>query len=204
MQRRAFVLAVSNASLAAAHHSINDFNWRKWETYSGRVTALEWTSPHCYVQVQVKGTALRFELDREFSMERKGVTREMLGPGREVSIRAYVHLTQANEKRAAILDLAEGSFKLMSLPEDDPFVGEWRLASPRAEGAAQRIRIWKVGEQMHCALDNQTASVLRGQRPGSHLLQLDAARHVIDDDQQTLTIIRGVDRAIVYRRHQGS
>ena len=200
MNRRTFALATLAAPLAA-HHSINDFNWRKWETYTGEVTALEWTSPHCYVRVRVAGEDLRFELDREYSMERKGVQREMLAPGRRVSIRAYVHLTDSREKRAAVLDLAEGTFRLMSLPEEDLFVGEWRLEPARAgeTATARQIRIWRVGAKVSIAYDREAATTPDVQRPGSHVLIVAGVRHVLSEDHQTLTLER-----TMYRRHAGT
>lgn len=198
MNRRTFALTLAAAPLVA-HHSINDFNWRKWETYAGEVTALEWGSPHCYVRVRVEGQELRFELDREFSMERKGVRREMLEPGRKVSIRAYVHLTDVHEKRAAVLDLAEGSFRLMSLPEEDLFVGEWRLEGPQIVGAARRIRIWRVGAKLSIAYDQESAVAPMAERPGSHVLLVAGTRLVLSEDYQTLQFSQAA-----YRRYSGT
>lgn len=82
--------ATLSATGAEAHHSAAMFDKSKTVTLAGTVKELQWTSPHCWIQLMVPGdTGLSewsIEMGAPFELLRNGVRRSSLKPGDKVTI----------------------------------------------------------------------------------------------------------------------
>jgi Family of unknown function (DUF6152) len=78
---------------AWAHHSQSEFDFRSTVEVEGRVTKLEWRSPHARLYVDVindKGEVVNwnFELPSPLTLMRRGWKRDALKPGDLVKVKA--------------------------------------------------------------------------------------------------------------------
>lgn len=101
MRRRALQLLFAAAGVAliavtpsAAHHGVTNYDMKKTIVLSGKVTAFDWSNPHClaYLDVsddsgQVKHWTL--ELSSTFSMAQRGWTRDSLKRGDSISVETH-------------------------------------------------------------------------------------------------------------------
>lgn len=97
MNRRGFAkLALTGAMLVAAvpiifsHHSWAGFDMEQVQTVQGRVKEVQWTNPHCFIQVMVSAEAgpeeWSIEMHSPGVSTRMGWNRETLRPGDQVSV----------------------------------------------------------------------------------------------------------------------
>jgi hypothetical protein len=87
---RAFVLALFCVQ-ADAHHSGAMFDQKKEVTLTGTVKAFQYTNPHSWLLVDVKGkdgkvTTWGFEAEGPSTLTRAGIRRSDLGPGTPIEI----------------------------------------------------------------------------------------------------------------------
>ena len=86
-------LTLAPALSAWAHHSQSEFDFRSVVEVKGRVTKLEWKSPHARLYVDVvndKGEVVNwnFELPSPITLMRRGWKRDSLKPGDHVTVKA--------------------------------------------------------------------------------------------------------------------
>ena len=85
----ALCLAVVPA--ASAHHSQSEYDLRAKVDVEGKVTRLEWKSPHAWIYLDVtneKGETVNwsFELPSPVTLMRRGWTRDSLKPGDHIKV----------------------------------------------------------------------------------------------------------------------
>ncbi len=97
MSRRLGVLlaaAMFSAGPAWAHHSSAMFDSSRTITLAGTVKELQWTSPHCWIQLMSPDAAgvvaeWSIEMAAPFELMRRGWKLSTLKPGDKVTIVAY-------------------------------------------------------------------------------------------------------------------
>ena len=90
-----FLMGVLIAWLpAAAHHSFAPFDTDRVVSITGTVTEFEWSNPHSYVHVDVKGE--KGDLEKWVAeltglpmLSRAGWSRDIIKPGDQVTIHGY-------------------------------------------------------------------------------------------------------------------
>jgi hypothetical protein len=100
------MLLVVVATVAAAHHSSAMFDDKQRVTLTGTVRTFQWSSPHCYVQLLVKGQ----QGEEEWSLEmgapmylyRLGWRPSSLKPGDQVTVQ--VAPLRSGEKGGLLLE----------------------------------------------------------------------------------------------------
>jgi Family of unknown function (DUF6152) len=85
------VLGLVLAHAAGAHHSQSEFDPRKRVELTGKVTRLDWRSPHARIYIDVvdaegKTVNWDFELPSPTTLMRRGWTRNSLQPGDQVTV----------------------------------------------------------------------------------------------------------------------
>ncbi|HUO21811.1 MAG TPA: DUF6152 family protein [Caulobacteraceae bacterium] len=86
------VLALGAASQASAHHSFAMFDMTKNVTVTGEVKDFQWTNPHVWIEVAVKGSgdkagsSFSVECGSVSVLQKQGWTRKSLKPGDEVTV----------------------------------------------------------------------------------------------------------------------
>ena len=115
MRRLRSVIAamVVFTATASAHHSPAAFDVSSQITLQGRVTRLDWTSPHTYIYVTVesapgKPAEWMLETDAVPILTRSGWRRELLAVGSVVTVRANPD-RNAQRNHALIVSIALGS-----------------------------------------------------------------------------------------------
>ena len=87
----ASALALAGGGLAApafAHHSFAMFDQKKVMTLQGSVVEFQWTNPHAFIELEVKGGRhWSIELNSTNNLKRQGWTKAALKPGDKVSVR---------------------------------------------------------------------------------------------------------------------
>ena len=84
------LLALGVAVPAQAHHSAAMFDKSKTVTLTGAVREMQWTSPHCWIQLLVPGDAgtgeWSIEMGAPFELIRNGLRRSTLKPGDKITV----------------------------------------------------------------------------------------------------------------------
>jgi len=85
------VFCMALVPLAWAHHSQSEYDLRSKVEVEGKVTKLEWKSPHAWIYVDVtndKGETVNwsFELPSPATLMRRGWTRDSLKPGDHIKV----------------------------------------------------------------------------------------------------------------------
>ena len=101
MRKTGLLVAVAGILLSAAapllaHHAFSaEFDQSKPIKMSGEITKLEWTNPHAWLFVDVKGSdgkavSWRFEMGAPNALLRAGWSRSDIKPGTEVTISGFL------------------------------------------------------------------------------------------------------------------
>ena len=94
MMNRVHCILVGTAALAAssaeAHHSAAMFDKTRTVTLAGTVRELQWTSPHCWIQMIAPGDAgpseWSIEMGAPFELYRGGWRPAILKPGDKITV----------------------------------------------------------------------------------------------------------------------
>lgn len=91
MRAMAVIIGMALAQVAVGHHSQSEFDPRKRVELTGKVTKLDWRSPHARLYVDVVDAEGRtvnwdFELASPTTLMRRGWTRNSLQPGDQVTV----------------------------------------------------------------------------------------------------------------------
>jgi Family of unknown function (DUF6152) len=110
---------------ARAHHSmVAEFSMNKLITLRGTLTRMEWTNPHGWIYVDVKGADGRIEnwaieTGNPHHMKQRGLTKEDFRPGSKVIVLGYKAKQDARRAAGMLITFTdreanghEGSFSL--------------------------------------------------------------------------------------------
>ncbi len=101
-----FVLLAAAATTSSAHHSFGaEFDSNKPVKMTGVVTRVEWTNPHVYLFVDVKGkngavTNWGFEMGPPHMLQKAGWKRNSLTLGEQVQIEGWLARDGSNHANA--------------------------------------------------------------------------------------------------------
>lgn len=101
MRKTGFLVAVAGILLSAAapllaHHAFSaEFDQSKPIKLSGEITKLEWTNPHAWLFIDVKGpdgkvVTWRLEMGAPIALLRAGWSRDDIKPGTAVTISGFL------------------------------------------------------------------------------------------------------------------
>jgi hypothetical protein len=99
--RRLF-LAMASALVpgaAFAHHGWGGYDTSKSFEVTGAILKSTYENPHCEIEVQVEGKLWHFVLAPPSRMQRRGITPEMIAPGKTCTVFGYPHTTKPDEAR---------------------------------------------------------------------------------------------------------
>jgi hypothetical protein len=99
---RLLVLAclLITTSHAVAHHGWSGYDSDKGVTLTGVIKESGYEHPHGFIKLQTKDKLWLAVLAPPGRMENRGLAREALKPGNEVTVVGYPHRSDANEMRA--------------------------------------------------------------------------------------------------------
>src|SRR5438046_10276613 len=119
MQTRLFlaaagILILATAAPVAAHHAFtSEFDGSKPVTLKGTVTKMEWTNPHAWLHIDVKGSdgkvvAWMIEGGAPNALLRRGWNKNSVAPGTAVVVQGYRARDGSNRASGGDLTLPDG------------------------------------------------------------------------------------------------
>jgi hypothetical protein len=112
--RRLF-LAMSAALVpgtAFAHHGWSGYDTAKAFEVTGAIRKSTYENPHCEIEVEADGKLWHFVLAPPSRMTRRGVTPEMIAPGKTCTVFGYPHKSKPDEARIEYIVLDGNRFEL--------------------------------------------------------------------------------------------
>lgn len=97
---------------AFAHHGWGSYDTARAFTVTGSITRAAYENPHCEIEVQAEGRTWRFVLAPPSRMRNRGVTPQMIAPGKTCTVYGYPHRTDASEARIEYIVLDGGRYQL--------------------------------------------------------------------------------------------
>jgi len=94
------VAACAAATAAVAHHGWSGYDAEKTLTLTGTIEASGYEHPHGFIRLQTRDKTWLAVLAPPYRMENRGLPREWLKPGTQVTVVGYPHRTDAQEMRA--------------------------------------------------------------------------------------------------------
>ncbi len=109
----AVVLAGARVSLRAHHAFAAEFDATKPVTFKGTISRMEWTNPHVWIHLEVKAKDGKmekwaFEAGTPNVLFRRGVTKEAVKVGMEVTVDGYQAKDGSHRANGRDLKLADG------------------------------------------------------------------------------------------------
>ena len=117
MHRR-FAIAVLTIGLGLvsltswAHHGWSGYDAEKTLNLTGTIKEAGYEHPHGYIKLQTKDKLWQAVLAPPYRMENRGLAREMLKVGAEVTVVGYPHRSDPNEMRAERITVAGKTVEL--------------------------------------------------------------------------------------------
>ena len=104
--------AILPAGVARAHHGWGSYDTAKAFTLTGRIVKSAFDNPHCEIEVEGEGKTWSFVLAPPFRMQNRGITADMIGPGKTCTVHGYPHKTNPREARIEHITLDGKRFEL--------------------------------------------------------------------------------------------
>jgi hypothetical protein len=119
---------LAGATNASAHHSLALFETGKPVSFKGKVTRVDWRSPHTIIYVEEAGAEWRVEtVPNSWLINRAGWTIDSVKPGEEVTIELYAYGDKAI-KYGFLLRVIKADGKVWRSPLDIGRRGEREAA----------------------------------------------------------------------------
>lgn len=103
-----FVLAVSAAASAFAHHGWSDYDADKAMTLNGTVKSSSYENPHATITLDANGQSYMVVLAPVSRMESRGAPREAVAVGRQLTVVGYPSKSHTGELRAERITFKDG------------------------------------------------------------------------------------------------
>lgn len=97
---------------AFAHHGWGGYDTSKSFTVTGEILKSTYENPHCEIEMQVEDKLWHFVLAPPSRMGRRGVTPEMIAPGKTCTVFGYPHTTEPDEARIEYMIIDEQRYEL--------------------------------------------------------------------------------------------
>ena len=100
--KRAFLLAtlLSVAATASAHHGWSEYDAKHPQTLTGKIEESGYQQPHGFVRLKTADKTWLVVLAPPGRMDSRGLAKDKLAPGGEVTVYGYPNRTKPNELRA--------------------------------------------------------------------------------------------------------
>lgn len=92
--------ALSASAAAFAHHGWSGYDAGTTLTLTGTIQASGYEHPHGFVRLRTRDKSWLAVLAPPYRMENRGLPREWLKPGAEITVVGYPHRTDPEEMRA--------------------------------------------------------------------------------------------------------
>ena len=110
------------ATPCAAHHSFANFDMTTTVMLQGTVKELQWTNPHCFVQLLVPGAAgsveWSLEMNSTLASYRAGWRPHSVNPGDKVTV--TINPSKDGTSSGRLISAADSSGHVLGKPEDPP------------------------------------------------------------------------------------
>jgi len=107
-----FAAALVPTAAARAHHGWGGYDTSKAFSLTGPIVKSTYENPHCEIDVQGEGKVWQFVLAPPSRMQSRGVSKEMVAPGRTCTVYGYPHKSDPNEARIEYIVLDGKRFEL--------------------------------------------------------------------------------------------
>lgn len=87
-------------AMAAAHHGWSEYDHTTTLTLEGRIDEMGYEHPHGHVKLATKGKTWIAVLAPPSRMDNRGLSKEMLKPGSNVTVVGYANRSKPDEMRA--------------------------------------------------------------------------------------------------------
>jgi hypothetical protein len=101
ISRRLFLLLTSALvpAPAFAHHGWSGYDTEKAFELTGQIRNSTFENPHCEIEVEAESKLWHFVLAPPSRMQRRGITPEMIAPGKTCTVFGYPHKSKPDEAR---------------------------------------------------------------------------------------------------------
>ncbi|HEU0203587.1 MAG TPA: DUF6152 family protein [Burkholderiaceae bacterium] len=106
------VAAMSLASAVLAHHGWSGYDASKPLTLKGSIKESGYEHPHGHVRLQTSDKLWLAVLAPPYRMENRGLPRELLKPGTEVTVVGYPHRSDPDEMRVERITVGDKTVEL--------------------------------------------------------------------------------------------
>src|SRR4029450_13261737 len=93
--------------VAYAHHGWGGYDTSRPFTLTGQILKSSFQNPHCEIEMEVDNKHWVFVLAPPSRMINRGVTAEMIAPGKTCTVYGYPHTTDPSEARIEYIILEE-------------------------------------------------------------------------------------------------
>lgn len=111
-RRRLLLTLLAIPSLARAHHGWSEYDATQTLTLTGKIAEAGYEHPHGFVKLVTPGKTWIAVLAPPSRMENRGLTREMLKVGNEVTVVGYPNRNHADEMRAERISIGGKTIEL--------------------------------------------------------------------------------------------
>ncbi len=112
MKRLTFAALALVPSLALAHHGWSEYDQSTTLTLDGRIDEAGYEHPHGYVKLATKGKTWIAVLAPPSRMDNRGLPKEALKPGTNVTVVGYANRGKPDEMRAERITVAGKTVEL--------------------------------------------------------------------------------------------